>query len=144
MQNDEEMITGYQYGPLSGEFRCVYAFPNNKDKEEIHMPPYTTLVAPPDDIPVGKHAFWNGSSWEIKDDTITIKIDPIKEDDIGKLLPEFVQDQIRFGLWTEELQQKYDIARPLYLQEQAAKLTERSPLTPTETTKLIDPSAETP
>ena len=114
----EEMITGYQYGPIKGDFRCIYEFPNNLDKEEIHMPPFTTLVAPPDEIPVGKIACWNGTSWELKDDDITIKVDPIPEEDIGRLLPEFVADQIRFGLWSDELQQKYDIARPQYLQQQ--------------------------
>lgn len=118
MEFNEEMITGYQYGP-TGEFRCVYTFPNNKDKEEIHMPPYTTLVAPPDNIPAGKHAFWDeqSSSWEVRDDIISIKPEPIPDEEIGRLLPEFVADQIRFGLWNDELQQKYDIARPLYLQQ---------------------------
>lgn len=114
----EEIITGYQYGPINGEFRGVYEFPNNLDKEEIHMPPYTTLIPPPEEIPAGKIACWNGDVWELKDDQVSIKSDPIKDDDIGKLLPEFVADQIRFGLWSDELQQKYDIARPLYLQKE--------------------------
>jgi hypothetical protein len=117
----EEIITGYQYGPTNGEFRCVYEFPNNLDKEEIHMPPFTTLVAPPEEIPAGQLACWNGTSWELKNDTISIKIDPIPDEDIGKLLPEFVAGQIKFGLWSDELQQKYDIARPLYLQQETDK-----------------------
>ena len=111
----EEIITGYQYGPEHGDFRCVYEFPNNMDKEEIHMPPFTTLVPPPE-IPNGMLAYWNGTEWELREDVVSLKIDPIPEEDIGKLLPEFVADQIRFGLWSDELQQKYDVARPAYLQ----------------------------
>ena len=113
----QEMITGYQYGPVHKDFRCVYEFPNNMDKEEIHMPPFTTLVAPPE-IPAGMMAYWNDTEWELREDIISLKVDPILDEDIGKLLPEFVADQIRFGLWSDELQQKYDIARPLYLQQQ--------------------------
>jgi hypothetical protein len=116
----EEMITGYQYGPAHGEFRCVYEFPNNMDKEEIHMPPFTTLISPPD-VPAGMMAYWNDAVWELKVDISSLKVDPIPEEDIGKLLPEFVADLIRFGLWSDDLQQKYDIARPLYLQQEEFK-----------------------
>lgn len=111
----EEMITGYQYGPIHGDFRCVYEFPNNMDKEEIHMPPFTTLVPPPE-MEKGMWAYWTGTEWELRLDIVSLKVDPIPDEDIGKLLPEFVADQIKAGLWSDDLQQKYDVARPVYLQ----------------------------
>jgi len=43
---EKKMLTGYQYGD-DMTFTCVYLFPNNEDQPAIHMPPRTTLVAPP-------------------------------------------------------------------------------------------------
>ena len=115
----EEIITGYQYGPINGEFRGIYEFPNNLDKEEIHMPPFTTLVAPPE-VQEGMVACWNGTEWIVKlDNNISsIKVKPVSDEKIGELTENFVQHQIEIGLWSDELQQKYDIARPLYLQQE--------------------------
>ncbi len=64
----EQMITGYQYG-ANGAFIGVYIFHKNLDKEEIHMPPNTTLIEPLV-VTIGKEAFWNGTKWDIRDETI--------------------------------------------------------------------------
>ena len=64
----ETMIKGYQY-KSNKRFSGDYEFPNNLDKEEIHMPPNTTLVAPPV-IPVGKEAIWDGTSWSLVDEEV--------------------------------------------------------------------------
>ena len=54
----EEMITGYQYSPSTGFFTGEYKFPNNKDKDDIYLPPYTTLKAPP------KRKLKEGNVWK--------------------------------------------------------------------------------
>jgi hypothetical protein len=59
----ETMIKGYHY-KSNKRFSGIYEFPNNFDKEEIHMPPNTTLVAPPV-IPEGKEALWDGTNWSL-------------------------------------------------------------------------------
>jgi len=64
----ETMIKGYQY-KSNKRFGGDYEFPNNFDKEEIHMPPNTTLIAPPV-IPEGKEALWDGTSWSLVDEEI--------------------------------------------------------------------------
>jgi len=64
----ETMIKGYQY-KSNKRFSGDYEFPNNLDKEEIHMPPNTTLVAPPV-IPVGKEAIWDGKGWSLVDEEV--------------------------------------------------------------------------
>ncbi|MGZ8270727.1 MAG: hypothetical protein ACXWT5_06050 [Methylophilus sp.] len=61
----EELITGYTW-MANGAFGGAYQFPNNKDKEEIHVPPHTTLIAPPA-VEQGKEAYWTGSAWDIRD-----------------------------------------------------------------------------
>lgn len=61
----EEMLKGYQWME-NKTFGCVYYFPNNKDKEAIHLPPNTTLKEPPSDIPAGQEAFWTGSDWALR------------------------------------------------------------------------------
>jgi hypothetical protein len=61
----EIIITGYQYGS-NKHFIGEYKFPQHKD-HDIQVPSNTTLVAPPNDIPNGKEAKWDGSSWSIVD-----------------------------------------------------------------------------
>jgi hypothetical protein len=62
MPMPEELITGYQFME-DGTYAGVYKFPKNKDQQYYtHMPPFTTLVPPPD-APAGKVAKWNGASW---------------------------------------------------------------------------------
>ena len=64
----ETMIKGYHY-KSNKRFAGVYEFPNNLDKEEIHMPPNTTLVPPPV-IPTGKEALWDGAGWSLVDEEV--------------------------------------------------------------------------
>jgi hypothetical protein len=64
----EIMIKGYQY-KSNKRFSGEYEFPNNLDKEEVHIPPSTTLVAPPT-IPVGKEALWDGKVWGLVDEEV--------------------------------------------------------------------------
>ena len=64
----EIMIKGYQY-KSNKRYSGIYEFPNNLDKEEIHMPPNTTLVAPPV-IPEGKEALWDGIGWSLVDEEL--------------------------------------------------------------------------
>lgn len=67
--SDEKMlITGYQYGP-NFSLLGVYQFPNNEDKEDIHLPPNTTLAVPPMTIPDGQEAAFAVSQgvWYLRD-----------------------------------------------------------------------------
>ena len=64
----EQMILGYQYSPTTGKFIGQYWFPNNKDQAAIHMPPNTTLIAPPVDVPATMSVYWSGQQWFIADD----------------------------------------------------------------------------
>lgn len=59
-----DFITGYQY-KANGRYNGIYRFPNNKDKEEVHLPPMTTLVAPPpiSDLAEGMEHAWDGTQW---------------------------------------------------------------------------------
>jgi hypothetical protein len=60
----EEFLTGYQWmdnGKLSGE----YKFPNNKDQEDVHMPPNTTLIKPPKPLK-NKEIYWTGQEWSYR------------------------------------------------------------------------------
>lgn len=70
----ENMIKGYQYRS-NNRYGGVYEFPNNLDKVEIHMPPNTTLVAPPD-IPEGKEALWDGKGWSLVDEEVMQSVVP--------------------------------------------------------------------
>lgn len=60
-----DTVTGYSY-MADGTYAGEYVFPRNKDKEEIHVPPFTTLVPPPM-ILAGKKATWNGLAWALSD-----------------------------------------------------------------------------
>lgn len=64
----ETMIKSYQY-KSNKRYSGIYEFPNNLDKEEIHIPPNTTLVAPPV-IPEGKEALWDGKVWGLVDEEV--------------------------------------------------------------------------
>ena len=74
---DTLTITGYQYGNHN-QFIGVYEFPNNLDKEEIHMPPNTVLIKPPD-APQGYEAIWGNGQWtlNVEDTSHLIKHKPM-------------------------------------------------------------------
>ncbi|PRC90978.1 hypothetical protein [Solimicrobium silvestre] len=59
------LITGYQYGDY-GNFIGEYQFEKNRDKEEIHCPPRTTLIPPPTDLPADKETVFDGEKWIIR------------------------------------------------------------------------------
>lgn len=59
------ILTGYQYGDDNG-FIGEYHFENNRDKDDIHLPPRTTLQAPPRPLPVDQEAAWDGAQWIIR------------------------------------------------------------------------------
>lgn len=65
----DEMITGYQWGDnflYIGE----YIFPHNLDKEEIHLPPRTTL-SPPSIVPrVDEELYWD-NDWKVRQLSLT-------------------------------------------------------------------------
>lgn len=115
----DKMILGYQYGPVHGEYRGTYEFPNNLDKEDIHVPPFTTLVKPPKTAE-GMVACWDGSKWveKVDDDKSSIKVKPIPDEEIGKLTPEFVEHRISIGLWSPELQAKHEVAKKKHLKQE--------------------------
>ncbi|MFZ6687495.1 hypothetical protein ACO0K0_07085 [Undibacterium sp. SXout11W] len=65
MENQPDTMTGYQWGD-DGQFIGLYPFPNNNDKEEVHLPPRTTLTAPPNELAVDEEAFWDGEQWLLR------------------------------------------------------------------------------
>ena len=77
--NQQKTITGYQY-KSNGRYNGKYEFPNNLDSLEIHLPPMTTLVAPPDisTLPAGMEHSWNGNAWVqvpwTKPETIPVEV----------------------------------------------------------------------
>lgn len=56
-------VTGYQWGDHS-QFIGEYEIPA-LNEESVHIPPNTTLVAPPA-IPQDKEAIWDGNSWKLQ------------------------------------------------------------------------------
>ena len=77
---DEKLITGYQYG-ATNQFIGEYQIHNNQDKDELHMPPNTTLVSPPF-VPKGKQAIWNEKkqNWDLKNEPEFVKTKAIQEE----------------------------------------------------------------
>lgn len=63
--HDEYYVKGYQWGQF-GQFIGEYSFPANKDQHDIHLPPNTTLIEPPRNLPVDLEAAWNGETWIVR------------------------------------------------------------------------------
>lgn len=99
----EKMITGYQYSPADGRFIGEYEFPNNKDQEEIHVPPNTTMEAPPACDP-GAAPYWQNGFWVIR--ALPDEVNVPKIDDYAMITDSFIQYLIEIGRWTAEDQQK--------------------------------------
>ena len=99
MEN-EEFILGYQWSPETKKYNGEYRFPNNKDKDEIHMPPFTTLVKPPE-TEREFAAYWNGNEWVI-DLNPNVVSDHPPIDDYELLMPDFIEYLKEHDLWTEE------------------------------------------
>lgn len=92
-------ITGYQYSPTDGHFTSEYSFPNNMDKEEIHLPPFTTLTAPPRDVPIGMWAVRKGEAWVLEEDNDPNTKLVFPEIPLGDLMPDFIEDMKRANLY---------------------------------------------
>lgn len=60
-----KLIKGYQYGDEK-QYIGEYEFEDNLDKEDVHIPPRTTLIPPPA-VPEGMRAVWNGTSWGLEE-----------------------------------------------------------------------------
>lgn len=59
-------VTGYQFNPDTKKYIGAYSFPRNLDGAALHLPPWTTLVSPPDTIcEPGTCYFWGGDDWHI-------------------------------------------------------------------------------
>lgn len=95
-----QFIKGYQWSSETKEYMGEYVFPNNKDKEEIHMPPFTTLISPPISEK-GYSPYWNGDEWYIDvDPSVVTEHPPI--DDYYLLMPDYIDQLKKTDLWTEE------------------------------------------
>ena len=99
MEN-QEFILGYQWIPETKKYNGEYIFPNNKDKDEIHMPPFTTLVKPPE-TEKEFSAYWNYNEWVINADPDVVSDHP-PIDDYELLMPDFIEYLKEHDLWTEE------------------------------------------
>lgn len=97
MEN-EEFILGYQWSPETKRYMSEYRFPNNKDRDEIHLPPFTTLIKP-HEAEEGFISYWNGSEWTINVDPEAVPGHPPIED-YESLMPDYI-DYLKFNnLWT--------------------------------------------
>ena len=99
----EEFIKGYQWSLETKQYTGEYVFPNNKDKEEIHMPPFTTLISPPI-CENGHILYWDGSKWYIDVDVnFNLEVEPHPPiDDYYLLMPNYIQYLKENELWTPE------------------------------------------
>lgn len=100
-----ELITGYQYSPVDGHYIGEYQFPNNEDQDDIHLPPYTTLVEPT--VVDNTQAFWVNGAWENRE-VPRENTEWIDITDFVQINESFVQQMKSLGMWTPEAQQKYE------------------------------------
>ena len=96
----DEFIKGYQWSPETKQYMGEYVFPNNKDKEEIHMPPFTTLISPPI-CEKGYTSYWDGNKWNIDVDPDVLPPHP-PIDDYYLLMPDYIEYLKENELWTPE------------------------------------------
>lgn len=107
MSEQKAIITGYQYNPNSGKYIGKYEFPNNLDKEEIHLPPYTTLIKPIKNKE-GFDIFWNGGGWFYQKNEQVLTLPP-KPDNYALLTNGYISYMKSVGQWTTQDQQKYEL-----------------------------------
>jgi hypothetical protein len=93
-------IVGYQYSPDTFAFIGEYSFPDNLDKEETHLPPYTTLTPPPT-AGSGERAFWRDGAWVLETVAATTRFSQTL---FHNLEAGFLDDCKRFGLYAELMQ----------------------------------------
>lgn len=104
MENNEEFVLGYQWSSENKKFIGEYRFPNNKDKEEIHIPLFTTLIKPPE-TEKGFTSYWDGDEWftDVDPDVVT-EHPPILDYEL--LMPDYIDYLKSNDLWTEEDENK--------------------------------------
>jgi hypothetical protein len=107
MEN-QEFILGYQWSSETKKYMGEYRFPKNKDKDEIYMPPFTTLVKPPE-TEREFAVYWNGNEWVI-DLNPDVVADHPPIDDYELLMPDFIDYLKSNNLWTEEDEIKRQVA----------------------------------
>jgi hypothetical protein len=62
---DTPLITGYQYGD-HGTYIGTYSFQKNRDSEQVHCPPFTTLLAPPTNLAPDEETYFDGQQWQVR------------------------------------------------------------------------------
>ena len=84
MSIENKLIDGYQFGEHN-QFIGVYQFPNNLDKEEIHLPAHTTLVPVPKLLD-NQEAIWDEvtQSWSVVKLPEIVQEIPIEVADVTK------------------------------------------------------------
>jgi sulfur relay (sulfurtransferase) DsrC/TusE family protein len=106
---NEEFITGYQWSPDDNKFMGEYKFPNNKDKEDIHLPPFTTLEKPPE-VTDTTSAYWENNNWIIKEDLSKLKTHT-EIDNYEMLMPDYIDWLKSQNLWANDDEKKYSDAQ---------------------------------
>ena len=104
----QDTITGFQFDPKTGRYIGEYEFPNNMDKEEIHIPPNTTLERPPA-AAVGQVVVRVGDNWELQNAPDLLPKKPLI-DSYLMLTENFIVEMQNQGLWTSEDQRLRDEA----------------------------------
>ncbi|WP_367846998.1 hypothetical protein [Rhodoferax sp. WC2427] len=68
----EQLVTGYQWG-ADFSYIGMYQFPDNMDREPVHLPPNTTLQAPPAGLAAGKEAAFDttAGAWVVRDEDLS-------------------------------------------------------------------------
>lgn len=127
----EKMITGHQFSPVDGRYVGAYDFPDNKDQDEVHLPPFTTLDAPPA-CDEGHAAFWQNGFWVVRAIPEQIAVPEIT--DYAMITEGFIQYLISVGKWTAEDQQKRADALDALARQEAEAAAAAATIKSTQTT----------
>lgn len=118
----ETLITGYQYSPNDKHLIGEYTFPNNQDQDTIHLPPNTTLQAPPENIPVGLQAYFEDGNWVVREDSDPGAAVLLPDVPFLALTPEYVEYMKTIGLYHQMMQfyeNRPDLMAPLPAPDEA-------------------------
>lgn len=114
----ENTIIGYQYSPKDGKYIGVYAFPNNLDQDDVHLPPFTILEAPPAPKE-GFDIFRVDNKWTYQP-VVEPDLDIPPIEDYGMVTQSFIDFLKSVNKWTAEDQARRDEALTRLEQEQQA------------------------
>lgn len=115
----EEMVVGYQFNPVNGEFMGEYRFPNNKDKDSIHVPPNTTLTPPPSESSQGERPFWDGEQWVLKADASVVVIksnSPVDVSKLGEYDGAYIEGLVNAGVLPASIIGEWESAHAVYVE----------------------------